>query len=378
MRKNLNIMYLTALLQGMVFYAPIATLYRTAVGVTISQIAVIESISLVLSFVFEVPWGILADRIGYKKIIIICNLMYFASKLIFWKASRLFGFFAERVILSVVISGLSGVDVSVLYLSCPPEKSQRTFGIYSALGTMGLLISSIIYSVFIGSNYRLAGALTALSYGVAMILSFGITEVRHTENVHVSLKQMLLELKSNFLNKRLLLFLLASALLTQTYQSVTVFFSQLKFADLGANAQDIGVLHIAVTIAGFVSVFSEKITGIMRRKTPTVLAILASFFCAVLAETSALLPAALAIIFLQGVFSVFEPLQISLENQMVQSKDRATALSINTVITDSTAAGLSVALGYAAEINLSLAFSLCALLCITSAVLIELSNKRTL
>ncbi|MBQ9857798.1 MAG: MFS transporter, partial [Oscillospiraceae bacterium] len=356
----------------------IATLYRTAVGVTISQIAVIESISLVLSFVFEVPWGILADRIGYKKTIIICNLMYFASKLIFWKASRLFGFFAERVILSVVISGLSGVDVSVLYLSCPPEKSQRTFGIYSVLGTMGLLISSIIYSVFIGSNYRLAGALTALSYGVAMILSFGITEVRHTENVHVSLKQMFLELKSNFLNKRLLLFLLASALLTQTYQSVTVFFSQLKFADLGANAQDIGVLHIAVTIAGFVSVFSEKITGIMRRKTPTVLAILTSFFCAVLAETSALLPAALAIIFLQGVFSVFEPLQISLENQMVQSKDRATALSINTVITDSTAAGLSVALGYAAEINLSLAFCLCALLCITSAVLIELSNKRTL
>ena len=59
-------MYAISLLQGMVFYAPIATLYRTAQGVTISQIALIESISLILSLLFEVPWGVLADRIGYK------------------------------------------------------------------------------------------------------------------------------------------------------------------------------------------------------------------------------------------------------------------------------------------------------------------------
>ena len=62
--RNIYLMYAISLLQGMVFYAPIAALYRTALGVTISQIALIESISLVLCFVFEVPWGVLADRIG--------------------------------------------------------------------------------------------------------------------------------------------------------------------------------------------------------------------------------------------------------------------------------------------------------------------------
>ena len=57
MKKNLYIMYAMALLQGMVFYSPIATLYRQAQGVTVFQITVIESISLALGILLEIPWG---------------------------------------------------------------------------------------------------------------------------------------------------------------------------------------------------------------------------------------------------------------------------------------------------------------------------------
>lgn len=57
MKRNLWIMYAIALLQGMVFYGPIATLYRQAHGLTIFQITLIESISLVLLILLEIPWG---------------------------------------------------------------------------------------------------------------------------------------------------------------------------------------------------------------------------------------------------------------------------------------------------------------------------------
>ena len=53
-------------LHGMVFYGAIATLYRQAQGVTIFQITLIESISYALCIALEVPWGVVADRIGYK------------------------------------------------------------------------------------------------------------------------------------------------------------------------------------------------------------------------------------------------------------------------------------------------------------------------
>ncbi|RKI84006.1 MFS transporter [bacterium 0.1xD8-71] len=73
MKRNLFFMYAISFFQGMVFYSSIATLYRQAAGISVFQITLIESISLVIALVFEIPWGILADRIGYRRTIIACN-----------------------------------------------------------------------------------------------------------------------------------------------------------------------------------------------------------------------------------------------------------------------------------------------------------------
>ena len=59
MKKNVYLLYAIALLQGMVFYGPIATLYREAQGVSASQITLIESISLILCLALEIPWGVI-------------------------------------------------------------------------------------------------------------------------------------------------------------------------------------------------------------------------------------------------------------------------------------------------------------------------------
>ena len=92
MKRNLWIMYAIALLQGMVFYGPIATLYRQAHGLTIFQITLIESISLALLILLEIPWGIIADKIGCRHTIIFCSALYLISKIIFWKADGFAGF----------------------------------------------------------------------------------------------------------------------------------------------------------------------------------------------------------------------------------------------------------------------------------------------
>ena len=45
MKRNIYLLYGISLLQGMVFYGPISTLYRQAQGVGIFEILLIESIS---------------------------------------------------------------------------------------------------------------------------------------------------------------------------------------------------------------------------------------------------------------------------------------------------------------------------------------------
>lgn len=259
MRRNIRYMYAIALLQGMVFYGPVATLYREAQGVSIAQITLIESISLALCILLEVPWGVLADKLGYKRTMIGCCLLYFLSKIVFWQADGFGGFLLERVMLSVVIAGMSGVDTSILYLSCEKEDSQQVFGWYNSLQTAGLLIAALTFSLFIGDNYALAGGLTVLSYGAAALCALGLTEVKAP--APFSVRQAMDVLRQTLTNRWLLLFLLSAALLTEAHQTITTFFNQLQYARWGLSSAAIGILYIAAVLLGLSGVWSARLTN---------------------------------------------------------------------------------------------------------------------
>lgn len=259
-KKNIYLMYAIVLLQGMVFYGPIATLYRQASGISVFQITLIESISYILCILFEIPWGMIADKIGYKKTMYFCCILYFASKLVFWKADGFADFLVERIMLSIVIAGLSGVDTSILYLSSDQGNSQKVFGIYNVLGTIGMLMASFIFAVFVGGNYRVAAFLTVISYGLAAFLSFFISEVKKEEKQKICWK----EFKGTFLrivsNKPLMIFLIAVAFITQTHQTITVFLNQIQYEKCGLSASHIGFVYIVITLVGMFGVFSDIFT----------------------------------------------------------------------------------------------------------------------
>ena len=169
LNRNLRIMLVMSLLQGMVFYAPIATLYRRAAGLTVFEITLIESVCMVVSMGLEVPWGVAAERLGYRKTMILCCMVYFVSKLVFWRAESFAGFLAERLLLAVVLAGMSGVDESILYASCGEGGAHRAFGWYSALGTAGMLLAAALYTLVIGPDYRGAALWTAAAHGLILL-----------------------------------------------------------------------------------------------------------------------------------------------------------------------------------------------------------------
>lgn len=154
-----------------------------------------------------------------------------------------------------MIAGLSGADASMLFLSCEEGKSQRDFGVYDSLGTVGLLAAAAIFSLWVGENYRLAGKLTVISYGAAAVLSLGLREVKAPETSRASVREFAAVLRQTVKNKPLLLFLLGSALLTETGQTVTVFLNQLQYVRCGISAATIGMIYSAVTLAELCGVF---------------------------------------------------------------------------------------------------------------------------
>lgn len=363
--RNVQVLCTIALLQGLVFYGPVATLYRRAAGVSMLQIALIESVSLVLSLLLEMPWGAAADRIGYKNTLVVCCGLFFVSKIVFWQASGFGGFLAERVLLAVVVSGLSGVDSALLYLSCPPGRRQKAFALYEALGTAGMMAASLLYSLCFGGDYRRAAFWTMIAYGAAMCLSFFLVEPPHgaqPEGEGGSLFRVVLSVVKR---PRLLLLLLSIGLFRETRQTVTVFLNQLQYQRAGIPDGLLGVLLAGMQALGFLGVLSPALTKRLgERRTSLLLTAAGAASCVLLAHTESpvLSVAGVALLVLAG--SLLSPLQSVLQNREVRTAYRATELSVYAMVLDAISAGANVAFGRAADVSLPLAFQMGAAACV--------------
>lgn len=384
-RKNLFLLYGISFFQGMVFYAPIATLYRQNSGLDIFQISLIESISLVLCVILEFPWGVLADRIGYRKTMIFCTAVFFLSKIIFWQADDFTGFLVERIFLSVAVAGLSGVDTSFLYLSVPDGQFQKACGIYESMGTAGLLFSSLIFTLFLKDNYRGAGFFTVLTYGAAFVLSLFLSRLpgnpsarseKH-RNKPICFRQSLDLLKNFFASRRLLLFLAGTALLSETRQNITVFFNQLQYIRCGLSESVIGILFLLTSIAGLAGAASSAVTRkIGEFALSSACFLFPAFFCFLLSWTENPFLSAVCIIGIQLAVSLFYPLQSRFQNEEIHVSNRASALSLQAVFLECTGAIVSPVYGCLADVSLPISFLAASAACLAGYLLFLFWYKK--
>lgn len=376
-KRNLYILYAIALLQGMVFYAPVATLYRQTVGVGIFQISLIESISLALMIALELPWGWAADRIGYRKTMLVCCWLYFASKIIFWRAESFGGFLLERILLSIVCAGMSGVDSSMLYLSCPQEDAHRVFSIHQNLQQAGLVTAAGIHALCVGENYRMAGFLTVISYGAAALLTLGLEEVKVPQKeTDSSFRGSAKILRQQLRNPKLLLLVLAVTLVNETHQSITVFINQLQYTKVGMSTRQISIAYIAVSITGLIGGVSARLCAkIGARRMGSLLMLACLMCCLVMAFAPYAAASVLSVLGLRGCYSLLQPLYMDQQNRLITIRDRATALSMNAVLQDGLGVLLSLIFGYIADINLTCTMLLGAAACCAGFLLYRSSQK---
>ena len=376
-KRNIALLYGISLLQGMVFYGPISTLYRQVQGVSIFQILLIESISYALCIVLEVPWGVVADRIGYKRTMRICCWLYFLSKIVFWQSTDFAGFLAERVLLSVVITGLSGVDTSILYLCAGPQESQHVFGVYNSLGEAGLLGAAAVFTLFVGDDYRLAALLTVFSYGAAALLSLGLTEVRPAPAERAAREPFRATLRASLAAPGLAALLVASGLLTEVHQTVTVFLNQLQYERCGMTSTAIGAVYIVTSLLGLCGAFSARFTGAAGpRRAVRLLCLAPALGCLVLMATDRAALSVGCVWLLRVSDSLFQPYRLRLQNAMVRTGNRATALSIHAMVVDTVSIVTNLAFGALAEWDLRAALAFGTAAAVTALLLLERVRRR--
>lgn len=149
MKKNLQfkIMHFC---NGLVFFAPVATLLRTNRGVTLSQFFLLQALLSVMIFILEIPTGMITDRIGYKKGILLSQITLFIARAIFLFANNISYFIVEAILEAFASCFMSGTSEAYLYEMCHENKSEDFFleesAKVNACGTAGFIFSTICYA----------------------------------------------------------------------------------------------------------------------------------------------------------------------------------------------------------------------------------------
>lgn len=350
-------MYFIVFLQGFVFYGPISTLYRQSRGLSMYQIFLIESMFWLLMIVFEIPWGYFADRFGYKRTLIFSNILFFVSKIVFYKAHSFNMFLLERIILAMVFSGISGCDAAILYSSVEEGESQRVFGKYQAFGTGGLLIASLASSYLIEGSLDNAVRWTIFPYFMAMLATFFLHDPGQKAKQKADFKK---SVKHVLENRNFIMLLIAVALIQEVYQSVSVFLNQLQYIRCGVDVRYFGMILVLMQLARTSSakshLLSEKI-GFFKSMKFLYGVIITSSISLVFAENGVV--SVMLVLAIGMSMSLMAPMVMEIENRSIGVGERATILSIYAMVKDIVGAFSNIAIGKAADFSLQAAFLSC-------------------
>lgn len=377
MNKRINIYLLNIIifLQGLIFYAPIATIYRENRGVSISQIFLMESIYMILIILLEIPWGRFADKFGYKRTLILANFFFFLSKIIFFKADSFFMFFIERLLLAISISGLSGCDSALLFLSLDEkDNSERAFARYDFFSILGFLLGSILSTFIINVSMDLTAFYTIIPYGVAFLLSFLLKDVKGKSLESIGIIK---NLKCILQKRDILIFVIAIALVTEVVQSITVFLNQGIYIKSNIDVKYFGLILAAIQIIKLISIKSYKITNKIGQKTTIKLFIMVIFissFTLIFIRNAFLAFTGIALIATSMAF--IEPIFMDIKNKSIKSVDRATLLSIYSMLGSIISAVINPVIGFAANYSLEGALIVCSIISLISIIFIAVNKVK--
>ncbi|QLY81361.1 MFS transporter [Clostridium intestinale] len=373
-RLNIYLMYGIIFLQGFVFYGPVAVLYRENRNLSLSNIFLIESISWILVIIFEIPWGWFGDRFGYKKTLIISNLVYLLSKVVFYNAYSFEMFLFERVLLALALSGVSGCDSALIYSSIKEEEGEKVFGRYNASSTAGYLIASLLSPFLIRKSIDSTAFWTMIPYGLALALTLFIKDVEVKHETKPKFKE---SLSKALKKKNIIILVVSAALIGEVVQAVSVFLNQSQYLKSGIDIKYFGLIGVIVQLVRLSSARGYKLSERLgKNKSIKLLYMLITAGCVLLLFTSNGILTVGSIILICGSYAILSPLILDIENKNIDNIDRATLLSIFSMFGDVVGAGGNVFLGKAADISIEAALGVCIFMCFCGYILFILNLKK--
>ncbi|MCY3832834.1 MAG: MFS transporter [Chloroflexi bacterium] len=337
---NINKVILISFCQHFHLYIHAYALLLLGRGLTLVQISLIESILIGTIFLMEVPTGMLADRVGRKWSIFCSTFLLMCAEFIF-----IFARDYEWYVLVAFLAGAgyafaSGAMEALVYDSLPPdnreEAMKRAMGRVNSYSMIAFVIAPIVGGLIIGDaaveNFIPAIALTvvALLIGLLVCLTLREPPIEASEKSEGSATLLRAGLSLLVRNRRLRRLVLLAVFTLPFTDALAVTLGPPYLVQNDVSPFAIGaVLSAGSLLAAITQRYAYKVEEWLgQARAIALLILLPGLLYWLLALAAGPIAPALIMILMYGTSDMKAPLFSAYQNALIESKNRATALSL--------------------------------------------------
>ena len=324
---------------------PFYVLYFLGIGLSFLQISLISGIRSAVAIIFEIPTGVIADKYGRKNSVIFGYLFTAVSLALIPLSNNFYiiaAIFAIDAFFETFINGADRAWAVDLIKSTDESLLDRYFLKTRLFRNIGMIIAPIIAGFIIGQHsMKILWWVFAAGIIVSNLILVWAKDIRQKtleiaapqKQIRAIMTKSLESVKYAFSHKIIFLLLLGIFIFYFVDEITSLVWTP-HLQNNGLDLPSIGLLFSIISIIGIAIPIITQ--AILKRKNKISL-ILASAICyAVLlfAAGSINSIAALAVIFIffNSLDEIFLPLEESLINEFIQNQQRATVLSIKSMV----------------------------------------------
>ena len=325
-------------LNGLVFFAPVALLVRTQAGVSEHIFFLLQALLSGVIFLGEIPTGFITDKIGYRKSLILAQVLLLGARSLLLAAfvSRsLVLFVVEAVVEGIAACFTSGTGSAYLYALYGENGYLAKTAHAGNFGTAGFIISTVAYA----GIYKISGMeglliTTVVMDIIAVVCSFFLRS-ESSKTIIADRKEV--QILAIFKNKKAFLFVISLAIFSIAWLLIN-FFYVVKFENCGLPVEWMSLIILSYSA---VQMLAEPILGKLsdgkngkssREKLPAVTAAAAGVAFLLFGVVKFRAAVLLLMLILPLLLNLPEYLLMDLENQFVDEAEcgsqRAATLSV--------------------------------------------------
>ena len=325
-------------LNGLVFFAPVALLVRTQAGVSEHIYFLLQALLSGVIFLGEIPTGFITDKIGYRKSLILAQVLLLGARSLLLAAfvSRsLVLFVVEAVVEGIAACFTSGTGSAYLYALYGENGYLAKTAHAGNFGTAGFIISTVAYA----GIYKISGMeglliTTVVMDIIAVVCSFFLRS-ESSKTIIADRKEV--QILAIFKNKKAFLFVISLAIFSIAWLLIN-FFYVVKLENCGLPVEWMSLIILSYSA---VQMLAEPILGKLsdgkngkssREKLPAVTAAAAGVAFLLFGVVKFRAAVLLLMLILPLLLNLPEYLLMDLENQFVDEAEcgsqRAATLSV--------------------------------------------------